>query len=407
MLYFRPVTFGGVVISLLLTGCMTPQPQGGSARERDVSVRSSEFVTLPPANSMLGYKFAALGGINPSNPLAEETAGQILSLFGREDLIADTSDDYQATGCAPAASMRDVFAEIEDRARETSIVIINESHERSEHRGFTAEVLKRLRPLGYNTLAMEALANPLPDTPERYLPSFLRTPDLPYFEDEDGYYLSEAAFGRLGRLAKAKQYQVLPYEARHRENEETLSVDEQIALREEGQASNLSDFLRDHPGTKLIVHVGYSHAVEVPMPSGARWMAARLKDKTGIDPLTISQTACRGGSEALRFAELPADQPADGFDLVVDHPNAQFEGKRPLWRKQAGDRAVPIQANLYPSEGWRVIEARPVGENLTSIPVDRVAIRPDEDVVLMLPPGQYDLRIIDVPTPVPPSIGIE
>lgn len=94
---------------------------------------------------------------------------QTLSLFGREDLIADISDDYRATQCA-AASARNVFDDIEERAGKTSIVIINESHERSEHRGFTAVVVRRLRSLGYNTLAMEVLANPHPDTAEQYLP---------------------------------------------------------------------------------------------------------------------------------------------------------------------------------------------------------------------------------------------
>lgn len=405
MLNSQTVKLVGAVIGMLLTGCMTTAPHGGAASERVALVQSTEYVAAPPQTSMLGYKFAALAELDPSKPLADETTGQTLSLFGREDLIADTSADYQATRCAPARSVVDVFSEIEGRARKTSIVIINESHARSEHRGFTAEVVRRLRPLGYNTLAVEALANPYPDTPERYWPSFLRQPNLPYLEDEDGYYLSEAAFGRLGRLAKIMQYRLLPYEARHRKGEETLSQDEQIALREERQANNLSTFLRDHPDAKLIVHVGYSHAVEVPRPTGQRWMAARLKNKIGIDPLTISQTTCRGGGPSLRLAELPADQPAGSFDLVVDHPEARFEEKRPLWRKQAGDQVVPIPASLYPSVGWRVIEARPVGESAASVPMDRVAIRPGEDAALMLPPGQYALRIVEMPGKVPRGVG--
>ena len=46
--------------------------------------------------------------------------------------------------------------------------------------------------------------------------------------------------------------------------------------------------------------------------------------------------------------------------------------------------------------GWRVIEARPLGEPVASVPMDRVAIRPGEDIALMLPPGRYRLRVIDV-----------
>lgn len=127
-------------------------------------------------------------------------------------------------------------------------------------------------------------------------------------------------------------------------------------------------------------------------------MASRLKEKTGIDPLTISQTTCRGGAESVRFSALPASDPVGKFDLVIDHPHARFERHRPAWRRLAGDRPISIPQHLYPSAGWRVIEARPIGEPSTSVPMDRVAIRAGEDVALMLPPGRYGLRVINVPT---------
>lgn len=392
----------GMSAGLLLTGCATPSSHSGAAPEQVTIVQPFEYATAPSPNSFLGFKFAALARIDPSDPLADRKASQTLSLFGREDLIADISDDFRASRCA-AASARDVFDEIAERAGKTSIVIINESHERSEHRGFTAEVVRRLRSFGYDTLAMEALANPFPDTPEQYLPPYMKRPGQPHLEDEDGYYLSEAAFGRLGRVARKLEYQLIGYEAHDEEGEGELPRDEQIALREERQANNLSSYLRDHPGARLIVHVGYSHAAEVPMASGARWMAARLKAKTGIDQLTISQTTCRGGGSSPRLAVLPDDQPPGIFDLVVDHPNARFEMARPVWRQQAGDRSVAIPANLSPSTGWRVIEARPAGETTASVPMDRVAIRSGEKVALLLPPGRYALRIIDVPAAPRPS----
>ena len=47
--------------------------------------------------------------------------------------------------------------------------------------------------------------------------------------------------------------------------------------------------------------------------------------------------------------------------------------------------------------GWRIIEARPFDETVSSVPLDRVAIRPTDDVALMLPPGRYQLRLIDLP----------
>lgn len=81
---------------------------------------------------------------------------------------------------------------------------------------------------------------------------------------------------------------------------------------------------------------------------------------------------------------------------MIDHPDARFIKGRPEWRVRAGDLPVTIPRELRPNTGWRVIEARPVGEPTASIPIDRVAIRPGEDVALMLPPGRYSLRAIDV-----------
>jgi hypothetical protein len=381
------------MIVLSVPGIAQPQPQG----QRALLIGPFEYASAPDTTSMLGYKFANLAKIDPDHPIVDGSDHQTLSLFGREDLIADQSRDYLSNNCAPLALSADVFSEIENVAKETSIVIINESHERSEHRGFVAEVARRLRPLGYNTLAIETLQNSPPDRPERYLPSFIREPDLKYFVDNDGYYLSEAGFGRLGRLAKKLGYHLIPYEPISGGSTQTVTLDEQIALREEGQASILAAFIQKNPTAKLLIHVGYSHAAEVPRADGATWMAARLKAKTHINPLTISQTTCLGASERLRLSALPKDEPAGTFDLIVDHPKARFERHRPEWRKLIGDQLVDIPKPLRPAKGWRVVEARPVGEPVTSVPMDRVAFRPSEDIALLLPPGRYHLRIIDLP----------
>lgn len=399
------MVFVRAVVALVAIGGLAasvPATQAGPDVRFDGSF---ETVSATSLGGMLKFKFAALARIDPDRPIDAEADGQTLSLFGREDLIAGVSGDYRAKRCAPLAGSIDVFAAIERAARATSIVIINESHERSQHRGFIAEVARRLRPLGYDGLAIETLANSKPDTPEKSRPSFLRQPGLTYLEDDDGYYLSEAGFGRLGRTAKALGYGLLAYEIIDEGPSPDLTQDQRIAVREEAQATNLAAYLAGKPGAKLLVHVGYSHAAEVPRTDGARFMAARLKEKTGIDPLTISQTTCRGGGDAARLAALPADQPAGTFDLVVDHPTARFERGRPVWRGRTGDRSIDIPRSLRPAAGWRVIEARPVGEPVTSVPMDRVAIRRGEDVVMMLPPGRYRLRAIDVVKPPRASVS--
>lgn len=393
----RPLTFvSALAAGFLVSGCATIAPDGPNASSDVTFVGPVEFASIPELTFDYGYKYGSLAKIDPLDIPSDGSANQTLSLFGREDIIADISKDYRPTSCVPLSRSIGLWSSIEEQARQTSIVIVNESHERSEHRGFTAELASRLRLLGYDTLALEALSNPPANIPTDYQPLFLKQPTLPYFDDADGHYLSEAGFGRLGRLAKKLGYQLLAYEALNDPKTYALPRIEQITRREEEQARNIAAFLERNPRAKLIVHVGYSHAGEVPMPDGTKWMAARLKEMSGIDPLTISQTTCRGGSATIQAAMLPVSEPRGRFDLIVDHPTARFQGHRPEWRKRAGDQLVPVAVALLPRKGWRVIEARPVGEPNTSVPMDRVAIRPGEAAALMLPPGRYTLRAVDV-----------
>jgi len=389
-----------IVLGMLGASAMAREPQ----QARNVLFAGPVERVAATSLTELSSRLEQLAAIDPSNPASDAGTRQTLSLFGREDLIAATSAYYKPNGCAPLKTAPDVLPEIERRARQTSIVIVTESHERSEHRGFSTELATRLRPLGYNTLALEALSPSMPDTPAQYLPSFVQHPALKYFEDGDGHYLSEAGYGRLGRRAKKLGYHLLAYEFIDEHPAADATMEQRIAAREEGEARNLATYVHDHTGAKLLIHVGYAHAAEVPGADGTQWMAARLKKKTGIDPLTISQTACSGGGGAVRLSALPADVPQGTFDLVVDHPNAHFVRGRPVWRQRAGDRVVRIPQRLYPARGWCVVEARPVDEPTASVPMDRVAIRAGDDVALMLPPGRYRLRVIDVePAPRSPA----
>jgi hypothetical protein len=399
MLVVRRIAVIRTAFALAITAALVASASGTANDPDEGILLDSAFQTISAesVSGLLAMKLANLAELDPDHPLALDRAKQTLSMFGREDLIASSSKNYAATHCAARMPAANILDEIARRARQTSIVIVNESHERSEGRGFTTTLAVRLRPLGYDSLALEALQNNPSTTPKQYQPPFARQPDLPYFDDDDGFYVGEAAFGRMGRRVKALGYRLVSYEANPNDGLPSgATLAQRTAVREEEQAANLTAFLKEHPGTKLLVHVGYQHVLEVPRADGSKRMAALLKEKTGIDPLTISQTDCRGGGEADRLAVLPADQPTGSFDLVVDHPTARFDRGRPIWREKAGDRPVSVPAALRPSTGWRVIEARPLDEPVTSVPMDRVAIRPKEDVALMLPPGRYRLRAIDV-----------
>lgn len=221
---------------------------------------------------------------------------------------------------------------------------------------------------------------------------------LPYPRDVDGHYVREAAFGRLLRTVKRLDYVLVPYED-GRPRDPDLTVAESIARREAFQAQALADALAAAgPDARLLVHVGYSHARETPIrfADGREdlWMAARLRMLTGIDPLTISQYQCRDASREMRLAGTGPDAPEGAFDFVVAHPVTRFSGHRPVWRAGSGDKRVPVPATLVPRQGAHIVEARPVGEPDSAVPMVRVLVFPGEAVDLLLPPGHYRLRAV-------------
>ena len=370
-----------VSMALLLVGCVgTPSPVVLTVQPEPVPVASTDsdiwYSLLPNIDT------AAIA-TTPGG-----TDAQVLSMIGREDLVARSGYwEYEERSC-DLASDTDVMVEIARRARETSIVIVNESHVRSSHRGFIAELATTLRPLGYEVFAAESFANgPGPNDP------MTSRPDESYFRLGDGAYNNEPAFGRLGRRLKGLGFELVAYEDSANRNE--LEPADRINARDEAQAMNLMEAVfADRPDAKVIVHVGYGHAREWPSveEGGTVMLAARLKAKTGVDPLTIDQTLCRHADGLRRLTE-----PGRAFDLSVSHPPERFVRGRPSWRLDAGDILTAVPADLVPAEGWHVIEARPVGEPTHSVPMDRVAIRPGEaNVALMLPPGAYTVRAIDL-----------
>jgi len=313
---------------------------------------------------------------------------QILSMAGREDLAA-REDSPRFGPCDALPGGDDPLVAIERAARETSIVIINEAHDRARHRDFIEDVATRLRPLGYETFAGETFSNS---------PWFEPRPDEPYLRESDGYYSREVIFGRELRAIKALGYTLVPYEQRGDQSTNPPDIADQINEREEAQATNLMEAIFEaNPKAKVLIHVGYDHAVKTDMKSvdgrALRWMAARLWEKTGIEPVTIDQTFCHGAPSA-RLARSTPRQRSRSFDLMIDHPVPEHEQGRDAWRFADGDIATPIPPEVMPGHGWSLIEARMHGEPDHAIPVDRVLVRHGHDVVLALPPGRYRVRSV-------------
>ncbi len=302
--------FAALLAFALLLSC-----RGASDSERDVLFEQWSVVS------------AKLDRGEPVEPYEQ----QVLSILGREDLVLrEGGASFRPAPCPGHDGALPALDEIEARAAQTSIVIINEAHDQSLHRDFIGQVARRLRPLGYTHYAAESLSNP----PTRLDPR--------YPHERQGYYTREASFGRLLREVQGLGYQLVTYEQRADQRTNPPDLLDRIEEREQAQADNLMDaILGRRPDTKLLIHVGYSHALKAPQPIQGRllrWLAIWLWEKTGVEPLTISQTTCRGSSNATTLAAPSAQPIAGGFDLIVDHRLVTFSRHRPRWRIERGDR---------------------------------------------------------------------
>ena len=333
------------------------------------------------------FESIPLEPIDEANSSTGSVYMQLLTMVGREDIHARfTNWPGQPQLCAESQRIgEDVFTEIADRASRTRVVIINEAHDQPHHRNFISLVAAELWDLGYRVYAAET-----------FTPHIEHSQAIPYTRIVDGNYSSEPVFGALVREVKLLGYRLAPYEPPFSAGDSSLSQYERAAIREEGQAENLTRLVASlDDNERLLVHVGYSHASEVPIRSfGGKdlaWMAARFKEKTGIDPLTIDQTKCISGDDSIRVFKDAGRTVPGQFDLQISHPAVEIEGGRPNWRESLGAKRVDIPESLLDLHARVIIEARPQSEPLGAVPADRVLLWPDEKLPLILMPGTYDI----------------
>jgi hypothetical protein len=337
--------------------------------------------------------------------------------------FAASKPDTELNGHAP----RDAVEVILEQSARHQVVMINEAHHVPRHRAFAALLLAGLRKQGFRYFAAETFDHDdMTALAKRGYPT-LKT----------GYYCREPVFGDLVRHAVRLGYIPIAYEHRFDKPSARPSgpegVARQIAEREEGQVKNLKVRIFDKdPKARVIVFVGYSHARKVPDVSErggkkaeTKWMAARVKERTGIDPLSVDQTTvmehvkleCEHpayrlavakkkvsdrpvvlfDAKAGRYYVPPADRGA--FDLVVFHPRDVDRDGRPAWLRMGGYREeVKVKEIPLASKGGSLlVQAFAKGEDsATAVPVDQVEYASGEaGPVLLLPKGSYVVRVVD------------
>lgn len=112
----------------------------------------------------------------------------------------------------------------------------------------------------------------------------------------------------------------------------------------------VTDLLSRDPKARVVIHVGHNHVREGYSRTflETKWIAQfLLKDRTGIDPLTVSQLSCRADSSKDVISSRVEGSPDEVVvDLFLRHPRPVFQDGRPTWRRELGDRPVPVSAGF-------------------------------------------------------------
>ena len=324
----------------------------------------------------------------------------------------------------------DAAAAIAKLAATRHIVMANEAHHDAHTRELTLALLPRLRALGFQYFAVEALS-----------PKDTELMHRGYVTEASGSeYLLEPLYGEIVRQAIQLGYTIVAYDPEH------VSV----ADRDSAQARLLYEkvFAKD-PQAKLFVHAGYSHIDKTAgnLGSGIEPMAMQLRRLSGYDPLSVDQTQFRdvaiGGLDFGFYSDVASHfsspvpyvlrqrgsgaiwssdpqqhdvtvivPPAFGRDLDVNGimksdvlrrevmmPRPPFDAsQRPAWLTLGGQRLpYRISTELCAGQIPCVVEAHDPGEPDDAPPADRYTfLHGRSHNLLYLFPGHYRLRAWDV-----------
>jgi hypothetical protein len=302
----------------------------------------------------------------------------------------EPSDQQMVTAVADSTG-RDALTAIVDRARSTRIVILNENHATPCQRIFAARLAERLRPLGYNTLALEALAT----VPANTAAELQKRGYLLY---GDGFYIRDPAFARFIRRSLQLGYMPLAYEYNASREAPQNSGD----VRERGQAENLTRFLSTHPRAKLLVYSGGSHLAERPLADGSKMMGQWLKELSGIDPLTIDQNRLQPTTATRRYLikrQIASDTVlfigktplvvgglTGRVDMQVLPASPQYIYGRPRCLAGGGSKLRQFSVRARSQTGNRLFQAFGHSDDTSAVPLDQLVVDPKSlTVSLALP----------------------
>ena len=294
---------------------------------------------------------------------------------------------------------RDALSAIVDRARSTRVVILNENHATPCQRVFAARLAEKLRPLGYDTLALEALATIPADTATALQ-------KRGYLLYGDGFYTKDPAFSRFVRRSLHLGYTPLAYEHQPPTGAAPNSAD----ARGRGQAANLTRFLLAHPQAKLFVYSGGSHLAERPLADGSKMMGQWLKELSGIDPLTIDQNRLQPTTATRRYlikrklasdtvlflgkTPLVVGSLTERVDMQVLSASSQYINGRPRCLVGGGSQLRQFSVRVRSKTGDRLFQAFGHSDDTSAVPLDQLLVDSKSSTVsLALPTTTVRLNL--------------
>jgi len=339
--------------------------------------------------------------------LRPSRAGLLYSLIGDYHTANSYSDFPISWGVdsldLDSFDVVDALPLIITEAKKHQIVIISENHLKPQHRIFAKKIINELSKFGFNHFGLETFSST--ENSNLLLDTELIERGYPLDSQMTGIYSLEPNMGELVRDAINHNYTFFAYER----SQKIEGKD-----RDEIQADNIVRYLNLHPGEKVIILCGFHHVIESDLPKRGnfKWMAKHLKDKMGINPLTIYQdnfTEKFIEDEHPYLCKMSVLSPSlfvdnnmnivpisEHVDIEVIHPKTIYKNGRANWLYENEDyRVVPIKKDVIELNYPIIASAYRKGE-VNSVPVDRIEIKHKYGVSnLVLKSGTYRINLFD------------
>lgn len=388
-----------ILFSVVLGGGLLALSAGGQRIWPSLSTRLQQVLQMEAHLDSLGtserqdlsFWLCALG----RGPEAHTFSTWSVKPHSPDKRVTEVAPTWEKDVSSRGVAWREAINAIAARER---IVLIMEAHNATQHREWIEQTLPIFQKAGFRHYAAEALAEAGVALKKRGFPV-----------QGTGYYVNDPRFGNLLRRAIKLGYSIHEYEA---------LLASGITEREEQQAQTLANIIAGNPGCKMLIHVGYGHAYKQPVPGTGKWMAARLWEKTGIEPYCIYQA--NDGYDSPNYPKLVelagatdepkmlipaplrlpdfqfAGIPAGAIDALVVHP--LLKGNPPAGRKPVFSSARTQISGRWLENQWPVVVgAYRIGEPLDAIALDQVMLRQGESAFdLWIPPEAHEVRVTSI-----------